>query len=148
MKWIIVHLFIFYPNGIPRPLNFLDLMLEMAPTHIIIKFKRNIPKLPWWIVLLKPSTLLPTQMMKDDLNGSRPWRKKNTFCQRIRVGNWFLDRKERTLWSVDGTTWPNLPLNVLLRDINHASLWRDFLNKKASTTLNHFPLFQRWTLFT
>jgi hypothetical protein len=87
--------------------------------------------------------MLPTKMLKDELNRSMLCRHKLILYQRITLGTWFPDCKERTLRSVDGSTRPNLPLKVFLSDIKHAYLGRDFIKKKALNTLKHFPLLQR-----
>jgi len=50
LKWTEVHLFIFYPDGMSRQLNFLELMLEMPPTYDILEVKINMPMFPWWLV--------------------------------------------------------------------------------------------------
>jgi len=115
-----VHLFLFYPNGLPIQLKLLQRMLEMLLVDERLKVKRKMSEFIWWLVYLKPQTLLPTQILKDNLNGIRPCRHKLILFRRIRLGTWFLDCKERTLWNVDGSTWPNLPLTVSLSDINHA----------------------------
>lgn len=65
----------------------------------------------------------------------------------ITLGIYFLDRKERTLWNVNGFIRPNLPLKVLLSVIRLLWSQKDSLNRKESTILRPFPELKIWTMF-
>jgi len=147
LQQITVHLFLVYPDGLPKQLKLPQLFLEMFPSNDKLEFKRNMSSFAWWLLYLKLLIMFPTKMLKDDLNGRNPCKPKLIMFRRITLRTWFPNHKERKLWSVDGSTEPNLPLKVLLSDINHAYLQRYFLNKKELNTLRSLPLLQRWTLF-
>jgi hypothetical protein len=69
---------------------------------------------------LKILIMFSTQMLKEDLNGSRSRRQKLILCRRITLGTCFPNYEEIKLLNVDGSTRTNLPLKVLLSDIKYA----------------------------
>jgi hypothetical protein len=94
LMWIIFHMFLFYPNGIPRKLNILEMMLEMHPLDENLEIKTSIPTFPWWLVCLKTMIMFPTQMLKDDLNGRKLCKNKFTLFWRVILRTWFPNYKE------------------------------------------------------
>jgi hypothetical protein len=50
LQWKIAHVFLVYPNGLPKQLKLLDLMSEMFPPDNKLEFKINMSALHWWLV--------------------------------------------------------------------------------------------------
>jgi len=85
LSWNTVYLFLVYPDEFPRQLNLLELMLMTFPPDYKLNVKSNMPMLPWWIMYLKLLTLLPTRMLKDELNEKRMRTQKLILFWRIKL---------------------------------------------------------------
>jgi len=86
LQWKMIHMFLVYPDGLPRQLKLLDLMSVMFPPNKKLEVKRNMLVLHWWLVFLKIMILLSTRMFKDDMNGNSLCRQKLILCWRITLG--------------------------------------------------------------